>query len=109
MVKKFFMIHDNGGRPFNVVVTKTKIDVFIHKPYDNNDINYDKDDKDDINQYNILIKSISPYREVFIGKFLSVRIQQIKNFREIVFWFKLKIINIFLSVGIFTIFQLMIE
>lgn len=41
------MIHDNGARPFKVVITKNKISVYKHKPYDGTDMEdpYDIEDK----------------------------------------------------------------
>lgn len=33
-MSKYYMIHDNGARPFKVVIAKNKISVYKHKPYD---------------------------------------------------------------------------
>jgi hypothetical protein len=59
------MIHDNGARPFKVVITKNKIAVYKHKPYDGTDDDFDEDDE---TQYDKCVLCITDYVNVFVGE-----------------------------------------
>lgn len=64
-MSKYYMIHDNGARPFKVVITKNKIVVYKHKPYDGTDSDFDEDDE---TQYNEFVMEIMDYIKVFVGE-----------------------------------------
>ena len=60
-----YRIHDNGHRPFKVMITKNKIKIFKHKEYDGEDSDFDEDD---LEQYNDLVMEFKNYIQVFVGE-----------------------------------------
>jgi hypothetical protein len=53
-----YYIHDNGGRPFLVRITKKMINIYKSTNYDN---------EETITSYDIWIGTITPYQKVFVG------------------------------------------
>lgn len=62
--QSYYMIHDNGFRPFKVVVSETEIIVYRHRPYDGTDSDFDEDDEE---QYDVEVHKIIDYFDIFIG------------------------------------------
>jgi len=54
-------IHDNGGRPFKVVINGKKLDIFTFDKDENEKLNENKD-------YNKLVKSYKNLKKIFIPK-----------------------------------------
>ena len=61
---EYYMIHDNGARPFKVVIREDKIKIYAHVPYDEQS-DFDEDDEE---QYTVLVKTIRNYLQVFVGE-----------------------------------------
>jgi len=57
---KIYFIHDNGGRPFQVVILGNKVSVYEQENW--------RDQYDTIQDYTKLIKTFSNVKKIFIGK-----------------------------------------
>jgi len=61
---KEYMVHDNGGRPFKVLIDKKSIKIYTHDMYNKPD-SYDY--KFSTKNYTKLLKTINSYEGVFVG------------------------------------------